>query len=1257
MFKTEPTNETRVVSLNTDSIALQVAPGDEERVAQVIANWEATFGFQMERTEVLSHRGLNINSYIEVVREGDGPPEIKSKGLLAHDPGISANHDALVVRQAIGQLMLDGTPVEAFIRAAAERREILLFTEMRSAPGSGLRVGGEAVGKLIRVYRSNRTDLPAITKDATGAAAEQTLEAGFAYLADTHWPVANDVDVDWYVLQAQLLLAQTDVPYSPHHNTLVQQLQALGLEVMGVGGAATVLSEGQIDTEAVAKGTDKNPRNYSGDRGLAVSLTKGSGVLALPMGVTSEDSLVLRFGTDGQALGEIHDRQRLGKAELKRLRKAGVEVQEKGWIKVYDLRDGVKPLLAGQPVSPAAAEAKEEGEVIEVPTDLQAVTNDDFLRLMFGAALDDAFVCSNTTPPDTDNELAKAGMWGGGPIEFSRGLYLNPQRQNYTCVSSFRRDEEGIYCRQIEYFQGLHFLVLDDIGTKITVDPRTLGLGEPTAIIETSPGNHQWFYRLSEPVHDVSVASFLTKQVLAKPVQGQLLTDQGAKGITRLCKLPQGRNLKLALGQPWQNRLVSWRPELAYSAQEIAGWFGQSLDQVPQINALPAAAAEQSGEHPLIQALQAAGLLKSAQQKGSGWWDITCHQHRLHTKALDDGTAVKVRADGSWTWKCLHGHCASQTPRDLYRWLLEQGHPVTPPQHRIYVARIDRARLPFALPQAPDPEDFSFLDPDDGGAGDEVDYPDPEEIGNGGGAGGSGNGGAGGATPPKPVIYIDPGVLPSVLRQCAQVLDDVVFKRGMYLVRIGQGSEVQDGLSRLSTQPIVLPVTRYWLVRELTERAEFQRWDRRMNDYKVIDCPTNVAAALETGTDDLTFQPLTALANAPFLRVDGSVCDVPGYDNETGIYYAPTLNFPQLPLQPGYTEARAALDELSELVKQFPFANAVSRSVFLADVLTALARPTLPKSPVVLYTASMAGSGKTLMASIANLIAYGHATTHPWPNGNEEELKKVFTSVLLAGDPVVVFDNLPNGAVIKSPALSQFATSDDYADRKLGESERVKFRNRTRLVLTGNNVVLGSDNARRTIVCELQLEVESLKDRQVVFDHPSLATYIKQNRARFITAALTVLRAYALHPQPLNLPPLDSFEDWSWRVRDALVWLGEEDPVAAVDYSNDGSGEIGQAFSMIQTVAQAKLGLRTKVEFRASDLSIWASGHFGLREALEQAGCNDPTKSGQVGYWLRAHKNRIASDLKLSMELVNGGKVAAKWVLVKHSTKSGGGLC
>jgi len=1245
MINLELQQGTRVVSLNTDSVLIQIKPGDEATVANVIADWEQTFDFQMERTVVLAHRGLNVNSYIEIIQEEGKVPEIKSKGLLAHDPGISADHDRIIVSQAVGQWLLDGSDIEKFIRDAAARREILKFTEMRSAPSSGLRVGGKPIGRIVRVYRSTRTNLPRITKDATGSAKEQTLEGGFAYLPDTTWPAEDDVDIDWYILQARLLIAKTDVPYSPHHNRIARDLSQIGLQVYGVGGAATTLVNNTIDADAIARGTDKNPRNYSGDRALAVPLTKSAGVLMIPAGHAGADSLVLTIDVAG-VQWEIHDRLRLQQSAtpLSALRKAKVNIVDKGHVVVYDPQASIKPLTVGQPVSVALEVVPTE---FVVDDDLSVpITNDHFLQHMFGSFIDDAFVCSNQTPPDTDDERAKAGMWAGGPIEFSKNLYQLEDRQNYTCVSSFGRDEDGVYRRQMEYFKALHFVVLDDIGTKVTVDPRSLGFGEPTYINETSPGNCQWFYRLSEPVTDLSVASFLMKTILAMPVKGVLMTDQGAKGVTRLCKMPVGQNLKLALGAPWQNRQISWRPEISYTPEEIAGWFGADLKDAPQVNANRAAASDQSAQHSLIQSLQSAGLLKSFSQKGSGWWDIRCVQANLHSKGDESGTAVKIRSDGSWTFSCQHGHCAHLKPRDLYRWLTEQGYEVSPPQSKANVRRIDRGQINFQAKSTIELDEFAFMDPDDGGAGEEVIFPDPELIGGGGGtAGGNGLGGGGA----KPVIHIDPGLLPSVMDKCASLVSDVVFKRGIYLVRIGLASELIDGLSRLANRPVLLSVTTYWLIRELTERATFMRWNIRANDYKVTDCPKNVVQALESGTDDGTFHPLTTLTSVPFLRADGSVCTTPGYDADTGIYFAPSMMFPPISEAPSWQDARQALDQLVELVSQFPFANAVSRSVFLADVLTAIARPTLPKSPAVLYTATMAGSGKTLMASIANLIAYGDDTNHPWPRDNEEELKKVFTSILIAGDPVVVFDNLPNGAKIESAALSQFLTSDAYADRILGHSERVKIRNRTRIVMTGNNVILASDNARRTIVCELELQVESLKDRQIVFNHPNLPVYIKQNRPRLIAAALTVLRAYAVHPNPLLLPPLDSFEDWSWRVRDALVWLGEEDPVVAVKYDNDGSGELASAFREIHSVRLLKQHDKTGDSFVARDLAGWASGNAGLRDALEGAGCLDSTNPTKVGNWLRVHKDRIAGGLKLTFRQMRGGREPNKWSLVESA--------
>ena len=202
------------------------------------------------------------------------------------------------------------------------------------------------------------------------------------------------------------------------------------------------------------------------------------------------------------------------------------------------------------------------------------------------------------------------------------------------------------------------------------------------------------------------------------------------------------------------------------------------------------------------------------------------------------------------------------------------------------------------------------------------------------------------------------------------------------------------------------------------------------------------------------------------------------------------------------------------------------------------------------------------------------------------------------------------------------------------------------MVLTGNNITLASDNARRALVCDLQLQHESARDRDEEFELPDLTGYIKAHRARLIVAGLTILRAYAIQPQQLCIKPLESFEDWSWRVRDALIWLGEEDPVVAVQFDNDGTGELADALQQIAGVTKARARGGQEPHFRASELAYWATTHAELRDALQEAGCNEPSSTTSVGYWLRSLKNRIAGGLRLESFRPSATRAIAMWRVV-----------
>jgi len=59
-----------------------------------------------------------------------------------------------------------------------------------------------------------------------------------------------------------------------------------------------------------------------------------------------------------------------------------------------------------------------------------------------------------------------------------------------------------------------------------------------------------------------------------------------------------------------------------------------------------------------------------------------------------------------------------------------------------------------------------------------------------------------------------------------------------------------------------------------------------------------------------------------------------------------------------------------------------------------------------------------------------------------------------------------------------------------------------------------------------------------------LAGYLntEQQAQALVVAGLTVLRAWHVAKVKAEWPPLGSFEEWSYRIRAPLLWLGEADP-------------------------------------------------------------------------------------------------------------------
>ncbi|CAN5521087.1 hypothetical protein BH09PSE4_BH09PSE4_04320 [soil metagenome] len=295
---------------------------------------------------------------------------------------------------------------------------------------------------------------------------------------------------------------------------------------------------------------------------------------------------------------------------------------------------------------------------------------------------------------------------------------------------------------------------------------------------------------------------------------------------------------------------------------------------------------------------------------------------------------------------------------------------------------------------------------------------------------------------------------------------------------------------------------------------------------------------------------LTGIATTPTMRTDGTVVAADGYDPASGLVIdTGGLAFPPVSEAPSKEEGRAALDVLVDVISEFPFVSdeddgasggarpSQSRSVALAMIITAVARPMFNAAPMFGISAPTMATGKSLLADVPAMIVTGRRATKMSQGASEEEDEKRLLSVLMHGAPVNVIDNIARP--IEGDALCTILTEETWRCRVLGRSEMRDVGTRTLFIATGNNLSFRNDMASRAVLANLDAEVERPGERVFRRD---LNTYVPDRRAELATAALTMLRAFISAGRP-KAPGMKAsrFEKWS-DVRAALVWLGEPDP-------------------------------------------------------------------------------------------------------------------
>ncbi len=474
----------------------------------------------------------------------------------------------------------------------------------------------------------------------------------------------------------------------------------------------------------------------------------------------------------------------------------------------------------------------------------------------------------------------------------------------------------------------------------------------------------------------------------------------------------------------------------------------------------------------------------------------------------------------------------------------------------------------------------------------------------------------------------------------------MVYQRGGVLVHVVFDNVAKTGGTTLpEAVPQIRPLPKS-IVRERITQA-VQLVEEIRTDDGIEHKPKRppdwlVQAVHQRGDYGTTVRHLAGITRTPTLRVDGTVIQLRGHDEQTGLLYQPDCKFPAVPANPTQEDAARAAVALSEVVADFPFESNAHRSIWLACVLTLLARPAIDgPCPLFVFDANTRGAGKSLLADVAGIVSHGHVMARKtWPT-KDSEVGKVVTSVALEAWPTILFDNV--ATTLGGPSLDAALTATVWQDRLLGESRTTgQLPLTTVWIATGNNVELAADTARRTLLARLESLDEHPEDR-TTFRHPDLKQWVRRQRPRLAVAGLTVLRAFLAAGRPeVGLTPWGSFEVWSSLIRGAIVFAGQSDPWQTRDTVRD-SDRSAELLRLLHagieeadvdgkgvTTAEVERLLSHAVDQPSADQ--WPT----LRIAMTEL-CGSKVLSRTIGYELRKIRGRVCAGKRLESRPGHGG--------------------
>lgn len=288
--------------------------------------------------------------------------------------------------------------------------------------------------------------------------------------------------------------------------------------------------------------------------------------------------------------------------------------------------------------------------------------------------------------------------------------------------------------------------------------------------------------------------------------------------------------------------------------------------------------------------------------------------------------------------------------------------------------------------------------------------------------------------------------------------------------------------------------------------------------------PQAVINALAGRADWSGVPELKGIVNAPVYVGDGRWVQTPGYDPDSGLYYASNIVIDDAAPTPERVKW-ALYIVFDELLGDFPFKDDASRAHALALFLLPFVRHIIDgPTPLHAGDAPVAGTGKGLLIKACTLAGAGGELTSLAVGHDDDEMRKRLTSLFQRGALIINLDNLAGR--LNSSSLAAALTEHIWEDRVLGATATVRTPIRAIWTATANNIEPSDEIARRMVWIRMDANTERPWER-TGFRHSNLLQWATKYRTELVTAAMILINNWVAKGEPKGNYVKGSYEQWA----------------------------------------------------------------------------------------------------------------------------------